>query len=59
MGYGSAGTPPWIDERRAEENERKRKEAENAARIEALEKENEQLKKRITELETELRKIKK
>ncbi len=59
MGYGSAGTPPWIDERRAEENERKRKEAENAARIEALEKENEQLKKRITELETELRKIRK
>ncbi len=59
MGYGSAGTPPWIDERRAEENERKRKEAENAARIEALEKENEQLKKRVTELEAELRKIRK
>ncbi len=59
MGYGSAGTPPWIDERRANEDERKRKEAENVAKIEVLEKENEQLKKRVAELEAELRKIKK
>ncbi len=59
MGYGSAGTPPWIDERRAEEDKRKRKEAEDAAKIEALEKENEQLKKSVASLEAELRKIKK
>ncbi len=59
MGYGSAGPPPWVDETRLEEEKRKRKEAEDAAKIDALEKENERLKKRVIELEAELKKIKK
>lgn len=54
MGYGSAGTPPWIDERRVEEEKRKQKEAEITAKLKALERENETLKKRVAELETEL-----
>jgi hypothetical protein len=56
MGYGSAGTPPWIDEKRVEEEKRKRKDSENAAQLKALRKENEALKKRVAELEHELKK---
>jgi chaperonin cofactor prefoldin len=52
MGYGTAGTPPWVDE----ENIDKEK---AAARIKALERENESLKKRIKRLEDELREKKK
>jgi cell division protein FtsB len=52
MGYGSAGTPPWVDE---EAHDREKA----AARIKALEKENEKLKKRIKQLEDELKKAKK
>lgn len=59
MGYGSAGTPPWIDERRVEEEKRKQKDAENISRMKALEKENETLKKRVAELEAELNKKRK
>lgn len=56
MGYGSAGTPAWIDERRIEEEKQKKKEAETAAKLAILEKENAALKKRVTELEEKLKK---
>jgi len=56
MGWGSAGPPPWIDERNAEAAEIKRRAEQNAKRIQALEKENEKLKKRIKELEEKLEK---
>jgi cell division protein FtsB len=52
MGYGSAGTPPWVDEE-AHDKEKA------AARIKALEEENATLKKRVKQLEDELKKAKK
>jgi predicted nucleic acid-binding Zn-ribbon protein len=52
MGYGSAGTPPWVDEEHIDEEK-------TAAKIKALEKENEALKKRVKQLEDELKKLKK
>ena len=52
MGYGSAGTPPWVDEEAHDEEE-------TAARIKALEKENEKLKKRVKQLEDEVKRLKK
>ncbi len=58
MGYGSAGTPPWVDEEKIDE-EKKQKKIEAMAEIKALEQENEKLKKRIKQLEDELKKAKK
>jgi predicted RNase H-like nuclease (RuvC/YqgF family) len=59
MGWGSSGTPPWVDEEKVDEEKRKQKAAQDAARIKALEKENKALKKRIKQLEDELNKLKK
>jgi cell division protein FtsB len=59
MGWGSSGTPPWVDEEKIDEEKKKRKTARDAARIKALEKENETLKKRVKQLESELKKLKK
>jgi predicted RNase H-like nuclease (RuvC/YqgF family) len=59
MGYGSAGTPPWVDEKKIDEEKQKQKVAEYIAKIKELEKENEALKKRIKQLEGELKKVKK
>ena len=59
MGYGSAGTPPWVNEEHIDEEKRKRKAAQDSAKIIALEKENETLKKRVKQLEDELKKRKK
>jgi predicted RNase H-like nuclease (RuvC/YqgF family) len=59
MGYGSAGTPPWVDEEEIDEEKKKQKAAEYLAKIKELEKENEALKKRIKQLEDELKKLKK
>jgi len=56
MGYGSAGTPPWVDENRVEEEKQKQKNAETKAQLKLLQKENEALKKRVSELENELKK---
>jgi cell division protein FtsB len=56
VGYGSAGTPPWVDEKRVEEDKQKQKDKENLARRKALEKENEALKKRVAELEAAIKK---
>jgi hypothetical protein len=55
MGYGSAGTPPWIDEKRVEEEKHTHEDAEKTAQLKKLQKENEALKKRIVELENELK----
>ena len=58
MGWGSGGTPPWVDEEEIDEEKKKQRLAECLARIKALEKENETLKKRIKQLEDELKKPK-
>jgi cell division protein FtsB len=58
MGYGSAGTPPWVDEGHIDDEKRQQKTAQAAAKIKALEKENEALKKRVKQLEDELKKLK-
>jgi predicted nucleic acid-binding Zn-ribbon protein len=58
MGWGSSGTPPWVNEEKIDEEKKKQKSTQDAARIKALEKENEALKKRIKQLEDELRKLK-
>ena len=52
MGYGSSGTPPWVDEEAHAEEEA-------AARIKALEKENEKLRKRVKQLEDKVKRLKK
>jgi len=59
LGWGSGGTPPWVDEEHIDEEKRKQKAAQDAAKIKALEDENEELKKRIKQLEDELKKLKK
>ena len=59
MGWGSSGTPPWVGAEKIDEEKRKQKEAQDAAKIKALEEENEALKKRIKQLEDELKKLKK
>ena len=60
MGYGSAGTPPWVDEEKIDEEKKQKKEiSEHINRIKALEKENVTLKKRVKQLEDELKKAKK
>ena len=59
MGWGSSGTPPWVDAKNLDEEKRKQKTAQDAAKIKALEAENEGLKKRIKQLEDELEKLKK
>ena len=59
MGWGSSGTPPWVDAEKIDEEKRKQKATQDAARIKALEEENETLKKRIKQLEDELKKLEK
>jgi cell division protein FtsB len=59
MGYGSAGTPPWVDEENIDEEKRNRAVAENEAKLKKLQKENETLRKRVKQLEDELLKLKK
>jgi predicted RNase H-like nuclease (RuvC/YqgF family) len=59
LGWGSAGTPPWVDEKGIDAEKRKQRAAQDATRIKALEEENEALKKRVKELEDELKKLKK
>lgn len=59
MGWGSSGTPPWVDEEHINEEKKAQKDAEYVAKIKALEKENEALKKRIKQLEGDLKKSKK
>jgi len=59
MGWGSAGTPPWVDEEDQDREKKQKKLAKCDTNIEALEKENAELKKHIKELEAELKKLKK
>jgi predicted nucleic acid-binding Zn-ribbon protein len=59
MGGGSSCPLPWVDGEKIDEEKKKLKIAEDAAKIEALEKENEALKKRIKQLEDKLKKLKK
>ncbi|MCJ7559354.1 hypothetical protein MUO79_01885 [Candidatus Bathyarchaeota archaeon] len=59
MGWGSGGPPPWVDEENIDDEKKEGKNAEYTAKIKTLEKENEALKKRIKQLEDELKKLKK
>ena len=59
MSWGSGGTPPWVDEEHIDAEKKEKKAAQDAAKIKALEKENEALKKRVKQLEDELKKLKK
>ena len=59
MGFGSAGTPPWVDEEHIDAEKSKQKATHDTAKIKALAKENEALKKRVKQLEDELKKLKK
>ena len=59
MGWGSSGTPPWVDERNIDREKMLKKAAEDAAKIKALKEENEALKKRIKQLQDELKELKK
>jgi len=59
MGWGSSGTPPWVDAKNLDEQKRKQKAAQDAIKIKALEEENEALKKRIKQLEDKLKNQKK
>jgi uncharacterized protein YceH (UPF0502 family) len=59
IGWGSAGTPPWVDEKAIDQEKHQHKDSEQAAKIKALEKENAELKQRINELESQLKKLKK
>ncbi|MDX1813694.1 MAG: hypothetical protein R3319_02790 [Candidatus Bathyarchaeia archaeon] len=59
MGWGSSGTPPWVDEKGIDEEKQKQKVSQNSARIKVLEEENKALKKRIKQLEEELKKLRK
>ena len=59
MGWGSSGTPPWIDAKNLDEEKQKKKAKQYASKIRVLEEENEILKKRIRQLEEELERLKK
>ncbi len=59
MGIGSAGTPPWVDEKAIDEEKHEHSDSKKEVKIIGLEKENAELKKRIKELEAELKKLKK
>ena len=59
MGWGSSGTPPWVDEEGINEEKRKQKASQDARKIMVLQEENETLKKRVKQLEEELKKLKK
>jgi predicted RNase H-like nuclease (RuvC/YqgF family) len=59
MGYGSAGTPPWVDEEKIDQAKKQQKIEEYMKKIQTLEEENQNLKMRIKELERELQKSKK
>lgn len=58
MGYGSAGTPPWVDEEKIDEERKELKNAKNEAILKALQKENAALRKRVKQLEDELQRLK-
>jgi molecular chaperone GrpE (heat shock protein) len=59
MGLGSAGTPPWVDEKSIDEEKHEHLDTKKDAKIKGLEKENAELKKRLKEMEAELKKLKK
>jgi predicted RNase H-like nuclease (RuvC/YqgF family) len=59
MGWGSSGTPPWVDERNIDREKMLKKAKQDAAKIKTLEEENAALKKRVKQLEDELKQLKK
>ena len=59
MGWGSAGTPPWQDDKAIDEEKHNKRDSDRDAKINQLEKENQKLRKRLKELEKELRELKK
>jgi hypothetical protein len=55
MGWGSAGTPPWVDEKAIDEEKHVSSDTEKDVKIKKVEKENVELKKRVKDLEGELK----
>jgi len=58
LGWGSSGTPPWVDDKKIDEEKNEHQNLRDLAKIKALENENEAPKKKIRELEEELEKLK-
>ena len=54
MGMGSNTTPPWVDEEIIDRETRKKKDLDVISQLKNLQLDNEELKKRIKELEDEL-----
>ena len=59
MGWGSSGSPPWVDAKNLDEAKKRKKLLDVLSENEALKQENEKLKKRIKQLEDELGKLEK
>jgi predicted RNase H-like nuclease (RuvC/YqgF family) len=59
MGYGSAGTPPWVDDQSIDQEKKEKEIVQYIKKIQLLEKENKALKKHIKELEEEVHTLKK
>jgi predicted nucleic acid-binding Zn-ribbon protein len=59
MGWGSSGTPPWVDAKEIDAEKLKQKSAKDAAKIRALKEENKKLRERISQLENELKNLRK
>lgn len=54
MGMGSNTTPPWVDEEIIDRETRKKKDLDVISQLKNLQLDNEELKKRIKELEDDL-----
>lgn len=54
MGMGSNTTPPWVDEEIIDREKRKKKDLDVISQLKNLQSDNEELKKRIKELEDDL-----
>ena len=59
MRWGSSNTPTWIDAEKIDAEKKNQKADQNAAKIKAIENEYKTLKKRIKQLEDELKRLKK
>ncbi|MCW4005454.1 MAG: hypothetical protein NWF04_02485 [Candidatus Bathyarchaeota archaeon] len=59
MGWGSAGTPPWVDEKAITAEKRQKALEEAEAKIKVLQEENTALKQQIEKLQKQIQELKK
>ena len=57
MGWGSSGTPPWVDDKRIDEEKKDDQNLRDLTNIQALEKENEALNKNLEKHRRTIEKI--